>query len=350
MASVYFLGAGFSAGSGYPLGHDLLARALAIADAPSFRSLWADSRWLDRFFPGHAAGSFEGVDAELLLTLLDLASIRARRWFDSRRALLDRGEPESAALAGHRGWKRILEAQADLHMALRGCIERFDSESANRGLQPYVASFAARARAGDVIVTTNFDTLAERALQYRGKWRIETGYGLPLSIAHIVEHRDFEAKWEWTDINDPAHPNIIVLKLHGGLGWHVGDAGVPLMDVFRAHKITPNIEYLPDKGSLFFGGSSTLLWPTYVKSTLPGAWKQIWTRAGEALRAADELIVCGYSLPESDTAIRALLLASASSPFAITVVDPCLEVADRWESLLSRPVRHHAATVEDWLA
>ncbi len=58
----------------------------------------------------------------------------------------------------------------------------------------------------------------------------------------------------------------------------------------------------------------------------------LWRLADQALRAADELVVIGYSLPPADTAVRALLSTSFPSG-PVTVVDVKEATADRYRQV-----------------
>ena len=67
--------------------------------------------------------------------------------------------------------------------------------------------------------------------------------------------------------------------------------------------------------------------------------QQIWRRAIEALLKADSVEVWGYSLPESDLAVRAILSPLRSRLFlkstSVAVHDPSKEVQVRWLDFLS---------------
>ena len=71
----------------------------------------------------------------------------------------------------------------------------------------------------------------------------------------------------------------------------------------------------------------------------------LWTRAYEYLYEADEIVICGYSLPSADQ-----LAVSMFSNFTnrhlrrVTIVDPSPDVLTRWRRVLSRG----SVSVKEW--
>jgi len=133
--------------------------------------------------------------------------------------------------------------------------------------------------------------------------------------------------------------------LHGSLGWHrhraddiyfdnprflhnfdfnTGGRRLPLMD-----PLAPNG---PARDPIF-------LYPSYLKQ-LPGERMQrIWRSAARALERAKRIDVYGYSLPESDLAVRTLFNSlrfrmEEADGLQLRVHDPSPVAQDRWKGFL----------------
>ncbi|GAB4523947.1 MAG: hypothetical protein Kow00133_12020 [Amphiplicatus sp.] len=66
-------------------------------------------------------------------------------------------------------------------------------------------------------------------------------------------------------------------------------------------------------------------------------FRYLWSRAIEHLSEAQEITICGYSLPETDKmAISLFEKFSNENLKQITVVDPSAETLHKWRSLLRR--------------
>jgi hypothetical protein len=64
----------------------------------------------------------------------------------------------------------------------------------------------------------------------------------------------------------------------------------------------------------------------------------LWSRAAEYLSQAREIVICGYSLPDTDPLALSLFGNVQNSRLQrITVVDPNPAILARWRSLLARP-------------
>ena len=98
---------------------------------------------------------------------------------------------------------------------------------------------------------------------------------------------------------------------------------------------------------------SVLLYPSFLKQLSGAVMQQIWHAAGEALATASRIDVYGYSLPESDSAVRTLLnvlrFRSESEMLRLSVHDPSLDAQERWRSFLGRRAVVDARLVEEVL-
>lgn len=86
------------------------------------------------------------------------------------------------------------------------------------------------------------------------------------------------------------------------------------------------------------GTSPGLDRPSYLKSLHTPVLQEIWQLAVEALHSADQVKIIGYSLPESDGAVRTLLnplrsrLGGGNAQVVVVNDDP--NALDRWKDLL----------------
>jgi hypothetical protein len=179
-------------------------------------------------------------------------------------------------------------------------------------------------RPGDVIVTFNYDDSLERELRLAGKWDVHRGYGFPVG----------------DDVQSP----ILLLKLHGSINWmasmfegktsgaHILASGLPLGSGPLIPQ--PDLEYLgygAIPGHQFPGGGAipALIMPGrnkefFFKTSLGAEWMDfwdgLWCIAGNALRNAGEIIVCGCSLLPVDERACELMFRVPSKNIPVTVV------------------------------
>ena len=188
------------------------------------------------------------------------------------------------------------------------------------------------------IITFNYDCALDYAL-----WRhIQVDYGFETS--------------------DDDSTRVSLLKLHGSLNWiRQGDTIIPYY-----------LEGLKERIQVHFGrevrsGQSTLRLPisqitlqNHFKkeqkegelAIVPPVWSKlehyrsmraVWARAAEALRGAENIVVCGYSFPQTDQFFRHLFALGTIGPSRIKafhVLDPNNKVVGpRFESLLGPQTR-----------
>lgn len=122
---------------------------------------------------------------------------------------------------------------------------------------------------------------------------------------------------------DPSPRGAIPLaKLHGSLNWRMAPQG---------------IEVFADLRPAFGYGGQAAIVPPLPEKEVPYWLRPVWDRAAEELRAADEWVVVGYSLPPYDHEITALLTRCGRNVRRIRIYDPCSQdVANRWSSLARR--------------
>jgi hypothetical protein len=166
-----------------------------------------------------------------------------------------------------------------------------------------------------VVVTTNYDLLAERGLRHRPRPRVPrpgfhygfgpeklSGGGYP-SYAHIQR------------ISIAGH--VPLLKLHGSISWSVERGAL-----VKYHDCRPAIR-----------GDAAIVAPVTSK-TLPWYLERTWQLAGQLLAESNIWVVVGYSLPPYDQLIRELL-ASSYRGQVVHVFDPDTLVGHRFRSVLA---------------
>jgi hypothetical protein len=213
---------------------------------------------------------------------------------------------------------------------------------------------------GDTVITFNYDLAIEKALHEAGLWRISTGYGFAI------------------EDEQPPSP-VEVLKLHGSMNWRGllfegrrrgGSLG---NGTSLGHRpvlfYRPDLEYLgygsfvdPRCASLTAGATiPAMILPAlpkrfYFETSFGREWEEFWTalwdRAQQAIEAASEIAVIGYSLPIADKAARNLLLNTnnKSVPLAISCGSSSESIRDEFAKNGFSVVEPAPPTFEEYLA
>jgi hypothetical protein len=79
--------------------------------------------------------------------------------------------------------------------------------------------------------------------------------------------------------------------------------------------------------------------------------QRLWYSAAKALETAETVDCAGYSLPESDLAIRVLLgplrFRIERGEVSVVVRDPSGEVLDRWRTFLGDRIKRDKRTLQE---
>ena len=236
----------------------------------------------------------------------------------------------------------------------------------------YLRRELAELREGDVVITTNWDTMIERTLLEEARWSPFDGYGfesrltpIPPEVREIVSHGH-----DWPDL--PMLPTwasktsrVQVLKIHGSFGWRVPMTFGPKVEapgrVYLDHAellqlmplLRPGSAASPQQGDLcllwdeaepssYLGDRPLFIYPSYLKQIGGATLQQIWYDSHEALRKASKVRIIGASLPDADSAVRALLnplrYRLAAGEVTVTVDDPSRRTHERWRLFLGESV------------
>ena len=194
------------------------------------------------------------------------------------------------------------------------------------------------------ILTTNYDTVVERVLGEgfedgaSGK-RPRADYPdlYPIPITHA------RSRQETGGFARETNETCTLYKLHGSTTWYASGSEAPYAPIYglRYNQLSDKafIKFVMDKRRF-------IIPPVYDKSTLLSheSIRSLWHQAKHlALQTADRLYVIGYSLPETDFAMRSLLWEGAKQSNhshlgkkLLYVVDPDKNVGDRYAAKLGQ--------------
>jgi hypothetical protein len=151
-------------------------------------------------------------------------------------------------------------------------------------------------------VTTNYDLVIEKLLGPRKSGRLG-GFCYLQQGEELKGRHAVSSKWTY----GPAVVNgsVPLLKLNGSLNWAVAKDGT----------FVKYIDARPSRGRRY----RPLLVPP-ATGQINNYLEPVWARAGEVLTEANIWLVCGYSLPEYDHAVRKLLKAASAGRLATVIV------------------------------
>jgi hypothetical protein len=209
--------------------------------------------------------------------------------------------------------------------ALRALIPRVFGEALGGLNCVWHERIANALRAGDAIISFNYDTLMDRALRTAGgkRWDSERGYGFQVDSG--------SSAW-----NPPPGPGprvaspVLLLKPHGSLNWSIEDDGsIRLVE-----------EYAPET-------AESIVPPTWDKSDVSlWPWSEVWRSARAVLGQARVVVVIGYSVPVTDQLSQALLRADVNRLEALVVVNPDVEARRRMIQVMSSALSTTATVIE----
>jgi hypothetical protein len=291
-----FLGAGVSRPLGFPLTAEILPLILGRRQ-DTLRGLLA--RFLPALFE-------DGVEPPLITDLM---------------SLVDQLRLDGHAFGPELGPGALDELRTLLDRAIAEVLARpvEPRDGGERLLDRLVEWLMAR-RAPTAVITTNYDLALESRL-----------YTL-LDAQEVAKGVDFGVSWRPAHgpgelVPRPEDPRLRFYKLHGSLDW---------MRCALCGYLTVDLERGPAGGtSAERAGEATcacgygplrhiFVAPSMVRELRDLNLLAVWHGALETLRAAEEWIVIGYSLPPEDVAVRSLLLRAfrgRSRPPAVHVVE-----------------------------
>lgn len=315
---VFILGSGFSRDARYPLTNEMLAAFDCYVqwhrEGQEYQRPWGQFKeWRERQIAvgGSQAHICSTQNPEYLLTYLDIASMAFPHTDEvlsgKRVKAVHDGEPSEAA------------PEDPVRDSLRQVMSRYfmsrhgeDNDLEPRNSDKYRKFFNSYVQDQDVIITFNYDTLAERFLLESGKWGPVDGYGFKPNLEPELR----------ASISKPAS-TVKILKLHGSVGWLSG-GHLPKNKITLSNRLLEGFDLVAltnrDRDDL---SNPVMLAPSFVKMFEHPEFYELWSKASQALCIAEDVVVIGYSLPEADGAAVALVagaLRDRKTP--LLVVDP----------------------------
>ncbi len=155
-----------------------------------------------------------------------------------------------------------------------------------------------------------------------------------------------------------------LLKLHGSINWGIDRkeatptiAPAPISQIrFNALGLSDHVYF--NVGSLLNGlgvnnrvldGPPVIVPPSWNKSSYHGQLSNVWAKASQELATAENIVVIGYSLPETDSFFRYLFALGTESPTTIRnflVVNPDATVFERFKGLIGRGIESRFQGIE----
>lgn len=183
----------------------------------------------------------------------------------------------------------------------------------------------------DRIITFNYDTLFDQ--HFLSQFSIQELYFDKLAPSKPT--KKFKRK--------KRHDHPILLKLHGSTNWTCEQDEFEKMLLVSGEANPYYVEkvWLAQNGTLISPDDSEapLIIPPLPNKPLTKIeiFKYLWTKAAEYLSRADELVICGYSLPNTDSLAGSLFGSFENKSLtSITIIDPSPEILMKWKKLLSR--------------
>jgi hypothetical protein len=146
--------------------------------------------------------------------------------------------------------------------------------------------------------------------------------------------------------------NPLLLKLHGSANWFIDeeeyDRAFSTRSSSEIHYVIGNVGLITGMSPATDHARCPLIIPPVPNKpiTTISLFTALWSRASEYLEGAKQIVICGYSLPETDIMARMLFKnVSNSNVMDISIVDPDGATMGRWKGLLdakvNRKVRWH---------
>lgn len=365
---VLFLGAGASIDAGYPSTSTLLdeiEKEISHGADVATRKAWNHFVSFRKGATGPLAHILNSPNPEVVLSYPDLlvAALGAHdaeidRKLKQAYAQYDQQAVETIVQEFDEPARNILREGLSARHDLLSCLHYFLGvrHTSDAGPDAFTRRASLRREltwlsSGDSIVTTNWDTLAERILTEQLLWSPLDGYGFS---RNIVPKNGTDILPAWF----PRSSAIRVLKLHGSFGWYIlatnkrGEQGA--LDIFLdsreflaffPYRYKDSVLYIRDASEPEFhqpDNTPFLIYPSFLKQLVGCGIQTVWEAARCALEAASEVRIVGASLPDSDTALRTLLnplrFHAEHGTVSIAVHNPDTDAHTRWQEFLGERI------------
>lgn len=334
--TVFIFGAGASYSDGVPLQAEILPSIIKGKDPQLKHSKTA--KRLRRFLTEHFAHGEQAPSLEEVFGFID--------FFINN----------NLSLSNQWGMKELIELKTDLTKTIHYLISKSTQQSNTfkefwrkvRSIDPEIG-----------VITTNYDTLIDEAFD---SIYPECLIDYCLDFVNFRHPSTGEAFDWWIDPKKPTEmweysklTRIKLLKIHGSLNWkHCSCCGqITLtpwqheynlkLDSFKSFFETQTQECTFDGTRL----ASLLQLPTHLKSNNNFAFSKLYDEATYLVGNAKQLVFVGYSFPEADVHIRALVRRCFSEDGKIIVINKsrAKDLKHRYDGL-GRNVDYHEYTFE----
>jgi hypothetical protein len=251
----------------------------------------------------------------------------------------------------------------DLYLrVLRGTTNWLSSDSRTGGPVGRLLDSAASSADNLTVLTFNHDLVIEneiiRRAKLRRRWCLDKGYGSASDELNLLYPAGSVAKFHLHSDGTCRHDRpISILKLHGSLNWVVRLNGTrPTARFLKGEGLNKEIHLLirreiSERQTYMREGAGRKRWdlwpivvpPVYAKHELrTQILDGVWADAKSALKAADQVLFYGYSLPELDVEAEKLfersLLQNTDANW-VSVVNPASSSAGRFAGVSpKRPI------------
>jgi NAD-dependent SIR2 family protein deacetylase len=322
MNLVVFTGAGAARADGIPSQPDLFARFFAEEPrSDGERNLRARlaSFLVSVFFIDLERAVSLWPSFEEVLGIIDLAGARG----EAIRKILADGHPQAESVDDIR--RTVVLAMA--HTVARAEPERPQAHS------KLVTSLANAGQLTETtFVTTNYDRCVEKGLasalaDQRQSLASPIDYGLDGLISP-------------PSVNGDTSDRYSVFKIHGSLNWIACSVCNELQVKYSSDVVARMIDDVEEAVCPRCGATWTpvIVPPTYYKEMSNVYLSTVWTHATTKLRAASDIVFCGYSFPDADMHVKYLIKRAQlnrdtrSDPLRVTLVNRAPSVRNSGES------------------
>jgi hypothetical protein len=183
-----------------------------------------------------------------------------------------------------------------------------------------------------VVVSLNYDIMVEQALHSEdtGHRAAPRCYYGGFQYVQVVRKMTDVTKKQFDLVQ--LGNEIVLYKLHGSVNW----AWEPHASTLKIHDDVRAVFRKDDK----FGTPAII--PPIPEKAMPPGFSQIWDEARRSLLKSSRWIVCGYSLPDYDQALRRFFkgILSEQQQTVILVLAPDSSVlVERWREISPKHVQ-----------
>ena len=194
-------------------------------------------------------------------------------------------------------------------------------------------------------------------------------FNYDLALDYMLNYSNPQIKLYYGLQNEPPTSSIYLLKLHGSMNWfkcNKCDQIKPLPPKYlldtiqRGQQDVGIIDYSNKRlrslsgiscsqdGPCKLGSTPFIVPPTWEKSHYYEEIGNVWLRAGIELEGADNIVVIGYSLPDTDQFFKYLYAIGTLSGKRLRkfiVINPDMNALERYHNFLGKSISDRMVTI-----